>query len=214
MIYNLIVFDWDGTLMDSMAAIVFAIQQSARDLHLREPTEREAKNVIGLGLTEAFQHVWPELEKGQYPDLIHAYRQNYLKNDGALGFYAGIFPLLEILKKQGKTLAVATGKSRVGLNRALKNTQSAAFFALTKTADECFSKPHPQMLLEIMEELNFSPKETLMVGDSIHDVLMAHSAQVDCAAVSYGAFSKEELAKCNPRFLCGSVVELAEVLAK
>ncbi len=214
MSYDLIVFDWDGTLMDSMAAIVKAIQQSAVDLGLRFPSDADSKKVIGLGLVEAFEAVWPELPKTQYADLVAAYRKNYLNEDGDLEFFGGVFEMLAELKERGKTLAVATGKSRIGLDRAIKRTNSADFFAATRTSDECFSKPHPQMLEEIIAELGFEPAQSLMVGDSIHDLLMANSAGVASVGVSYGAFDAEILKSANPLAVCESVAALRDFLAK
>ncbi len=211
--YNLIVFDWDGTLMDSMAAIIGAIEQTAMDLNLRFPTKEESRRVIGLGLNEAFENVWPELEKEKYADLIQSYRHHYLNNDGHLQFYSGILSLLQHLQTQNKTLAIATGKSKIGLMRALENTKSAHFFKAMRTADDCFSKPHPQMLLELMEELAFLPEETLMVGDSIHDLLMANAAGVDCVSVTYGAFEEKDLLSGNPKYVAHSVEELNQILA-
>lgn len=212
MSYDLIVFDWDGTLMDSMAAIVKAIQQSALDLGIRFPSEAESRKVIGLGLIEAFQSVWPELERERYPDLVNAYRQNYLKEDGDLAFFPGVLEMLTELKAEGKTLAVATGKSRIGLERVFERTDCADFFATTRTGDDCFSKPHPQMLEEIMAETGFEPSQTLMVGDSIHDLLMANSAEVAAIAVTYGAFSKDVLKTAHPVAICDSVAELRKIL--
>lgn len=211
---DLIVFDWDGTLMDSMAAIVKAIQQSALDLGIRYPTDAESRKVIGLGLIEAFQSVWPELEKERYADLVATYRQNYLKEDGNLKFFPGIMKMLTELKKRGKTLAVATGKSRIGLERAIARTNSADFFSARRTGDDCFSKPHPQMLEEIMAELGYEKENTLMVGDSIHDLRMANAANVKAIAVSYGAFSKEVLESAKPVAICKSVEDLRDCLAK
>ncbi len=214
MSYDLIVFDWDGTLMDSMAAIVKAIQQSALDLGLRFPTEEDSRKVIGLGLVEAFEGVWPELPKAQYADLVAAYRKNYLNEDSDLEFFSGVFEMLTELKNRGKTLAVATGKSRIGLERAIKRTKSADFFAATRTSDECLSKPHPQMLEEIINELGFDAENTLMVGDSIHDLLMANAANVDSVGVSYGAFDGEILKSAEPLAVCESVAALRDFLAK
>ena len=149
--FDLIVFDWDGTLMDSAAAIVRAMQAAARDLDLPPPPEERARYVIGLGLGDALRHAVPDLEEAAYPRMVERYRHHYLSSDHELGLFEGVDALIDALAGRGHLLAVATGKSRVGLNRALGHTGLGRYFHATRCADECFSKPHPAMLEELMD---------------------------------------------------------------
>jgi phosphoglycolate phosphatase len=193
--FDLIVFDWDGTLMDSAGAIVRAILAACRDLGLPEPTEERARYVIGLGLADALAHAVPELSEDAYPEMVARYRHHYLSSDHQLVLFPGVFELIRALADSGRMLGVATGKSRVGLNRALEHSGLGPFFHTTRCADECFSKPHPAMLHEIMEELGVAPERTLMVGDTTHDLDMASNAGVAGLAVSFGAHAPEALAQ-------------------
>ncbi|MBS0511650.1 MAG: HAD-IA family hydrolase [Proteobacteria bacterium] len=191
--FDLIVFDWDGTLMDSAGAIVRAIVASCRDLGLPEPPEERARYVIGLGLGDALRHAVPELAASDYPRMIERYRHHYLSSDHELTLFPGVDETLAWLSEQGRMLGVATGKSRLGLNRALGHSGLASYFHSTRCADECFSKPHPAMLEQIMDELSVEPARTLMVGDTTHDLLMARNAGVASLAVSFGAHPAEVL---------------------
>ena len=191
--FDLIVFDWDGTLMDSAAAIVRAMQAAARDLDLPPPPEERARYVIGLGLGDALRHAIPELEEADYPRMVERYRHHYLSSDHELSLFEGVDVLIDALAGRGHLLAVATGKSRVGLNRALGHTGLGRYFHATRCADECFSKPHPAMLEELMDELGAAPERTLMIGDTTHDLLMARNAGVAGLAVSFGAHPVEQL---------------------
>lgn len=191
--FDLIVFDWDGTLMDSAAAIVAAIQSACRDLGVAEPTEDRARHVIGLGLVDALRIAVPDLVAEQYGDMVAAYRRHYLAGDQALTLFRGTLPMLESLNASGVALGVATGKSRVGLERALDTTTTRQYFRSTRCADECFSKPHPQMLHEIMEEVGAVPERTVMIGDTTHDLQMAAAAGTAAVAVTFGAHPKEQL---------------------
>ena len=212
--YRMVVFDWDGTVMDSAAAIVESIQRAAIDLGLPEPPEARARHVIGLGLADALGHAVPDLPSHRYDDMVERYRHHYLSRDQGLRLFQGIPELLQELSAQGVLLAVATGKSRLGLNRALKVSGLSAFFHATRCADECFSKPHPQMLLELMEEFALSAEDVVMVGDTSHDLNMALNAEVDAVGVSYGAHGRESLADCSPRVIVDSVEELAAWLKR
>lgn len=185
--FDLIVFDWDGTLLDSAAAIVHAIQASCRDLGLPEPSDERARYVIGLGLGDALRHAVPELSESDYPQMIARYRHHFLARDHELQLFDGVMRLIPELAARGRMLGVATGKSRAGLNRALAHTGLGAHFHATRCADECFSKPHPAMLEELMDELGVEPERTLMVGDTTHDLRMAKNAGVSGLAVSFGA---------------------------
>lgn len=207
--YELIVFDWDGTLMDSAAAIVRAIQSACRDLDLPEPTEARARHVIGLGLADALHHAVPELRPERYPQIAERYRYHYLSRDHELVLFDGVELLLGELAAAGHMLAVATGKSRIGLDRALTHSGLRAHFHGSRCADECFSKPHPQMLEELMAEFAVASDRTLMIGDTSHDVQMAVNAGVDAVAVTYGAHSHEHLAEHGPVACLHSIPELS-----
>ena len=171
--FDLIVFDWDGTLMDSAGAIVRAMQAAARDLGLAALSDERARYVIGLGLEPALRHALPDLEDSAYPRMVERYRHHYLSSDHELGLFAGVKEMIEALAARGHMLAVATGKSRIGLNRALGHAGLGGYFHATRCADECFSKPHPAMLEELMDELGVAPERTLMIGDTTHDLQMA-----------------------------------------
>ncbi|WP_323003664.1 HAD-IA family hydrolase [Denitromonas sp.] len=192
--YELIVFDWDGTLMDSAGAIVRAIQAACRDLDLPVPDDARARHVIGLGLDDALHYAVPTLTRSRYPEMVARYRYHYLSRDQELVLFDGIAATIERLAAGGWWLAVATGKSRVGLDRALAHSGLRAHFHATRTADECFSKPHPAMLEELMAELSVPPAQTLMIGDTTHDLSMAQNAGVDALAVSFGAHDVDTLA--------------------
>ncbi|MBN8440420.1 MAG: HAD-IA family hydrolase [Thauera sp.] len=196
--FDLVVFDWDGTLMDSAAAIVNAIGASCRDLGLPEPAEAQARYVIGLGLVDALKHAVPDLTEADYPRMVERYRHHFLSSDHELRLFPGVVDTLGWLSGQGRMLGVATGKSRAGLERALAHTAIAPYFHSTRCADECFSKPHPAMLLEIMDELGVQPERTLMVGDTTHDLLMARNAGVASLAVSFGAHPVDALVAAQP----------------
>lgn len=206
--FDLIVFDWDGTLMDSAAAIVQAIQAACRDLEVPEPSEQAARQVIGLGLHLALQQAIPDLPEATYPQMVDRYRHHYLASDHQLTLFAGTQTMIERLVATGHQLAVATGKSRLGLNRALKHSGLERYFATTRCADECASKPDPQMLLEILEELDVPPARALMVGDTTHDLEMANRAGVSAVGVQYGAHSAAALLACAPLACLKSMAEL------
>lgn len=206
--YDLIVFDWDGTLMDSAALIVESLQGASRDLGLEIPQDAQARHVIGLGLSEAIAHLWPTLRATQYETLVERYRHYYLGRDDATPLFPGVTEMLQDLSAAGFLLAVATGKSRRGLDRALDHTGVADFFHASRCADECHSKPHPQMLLQLMEVLGVMPKRTLMIGDTSHDLGMAMHAGVAGVAVSYGAHPRASLCEAAPLACVDSVQEL------
>lgn len=206
--YSLIVFDWDGTLMDSTPTIIAAIQSACRDLGLPVPPDEAAAWVIGLSLQDALLAAVPTLQQSQVPDFVARYRFHYLTRDPQLKLFDGAEQMLASLAERGARLAVATGKSRAGLDRALKATGIGHYFDTTRCADETFSKPHPAMLLEIMRELDVDPAGAVMVGDTSHDLHMARNADIHGVGVTYGAHAREELASCGPQALVGSVREL------
>lgn len=206
--FDLIVFDWDGTLMDSTATIVTCIQAAAKDLGLPVPGNKQAAYVIGLGLHEAMQAVLPGLDAKDYPHMVERYRFHYLTKDRGLTLFDGVREMLTDLSQQGYFLAVATGKSRVGLNRALDSANLLSLFDATRCADKTFSKPHPAMLQELTRELGQDMARTVMVGDTTHDLQMAINARAAGIAVHYGAHSPPELEELNPLYAATSVPDL------
>jgi phosphoglycolate phosphatase len=211
--FDLIVFDWDGTLMDSTAAIVKCIQASAKDLGLPIPDDKAASYVIGLGLLEAMQAAMPDLDPKYYPRMVERYRYHYLAKDHELTLFDGVREMLGELSQEGYFLAVATGKSRVGLNRALDAVKLLSLFDATRCADETFSKPHPAMLQELTRELGQDMGRTVMIGDTTHDLQMAINAGASGIAVHYGAHSESELCALNPLHAVNSIAELHAWLA-
>ncbi len=206
--FDLIVFDWDGTLMDSTSAIVHCIQAAAKDLSLPIPDDEAASHVIGLGLAEAMQVVLPNIDPKYYPRMVERYRYHYLSQDHALTLFGGVMEMLQELSQEGYFLAVATGKSRVGLNRAMNAAKLLSMFDATRCADETFSKPHPAMLQELTRELGQDMRRTVMIGDTTHDLLMASNAGAAAIAVQYGAHPVGQLASCNPLYSAQNVAEL------
>lgn len=206
--YELIVFDWDGTLLDSAGAIVNAIKASSRDLGLPEPSDERARHVIGLGLADALQYAVPELPPARYQEMVERYRFHYLSGDSRLALFDGVPEMLGRLRAAGHILAVATGKSRLGLERALDHSGLRSLFQASRCADECHSKPHPQMLEELMAEFAVAAEEVVMIGDTSHDLLMASNAGVDSLAVTYGAHPHEHLLEHRPQACLHTVQEL------
>lgn len=212
MSYSLVVFDWDGTLMDSTPAIVAAIQGACRDMQLPVPPDEAASWVIGLGLADALRTAVPALTEDQWQPFAERYRFHYLTRDPELRLFAGVEQMLDELAGAGVYLAVATGKSRNGLNRALQSTGLSKRFDATRCADETHSKPHPAMLLELMDELCVAPANTVMIGDTSHDLNMAGNAGVHGVGVAYGAHALGDLQACTPAGLVHSVPDLASWL--
>jgi phosphoglycolate phosphatase len=212
--FDLIVFDWDGTLMDSAAAIVLAIQSASRDLGQPVPDDATARHVIGLGLAEALRYVAPNLPEADYPKMAERYRHYYLAHDHELVLFAGAREMLSELAERGFTLAVATGKSQLGLDRALNYFGLSPCFQALRCADQCRSKPDPQMLFELMAELGAPPARTLMIGDTTHDLQMAKNADVAGVGVSYGAHPEAALLALEPLACVNSVAALREWLAR
>ena len=206
--FELIVFDWDGTLMDSAGLIVTSVQAAARDLGLEPPSDERARHIIGLGLIDALRHALPGLEAARYPEVADRYRHHYLARDHELNLFAGAQELIAELAQAEFLLGVATGKSRVGLDRALGGSGLGSYFHATRCADECHSKPHPQMLEELMDEFGVAPEATLMIGDTTHDLLMAKNAGAAALAVAYGAHPRAELEAETPLYCAGSIAEM------
>lgn len=193
--YKLLVFDWDGTLMDSEARIVSCLAMSISDLGLPVPPREALLNVIGLGLPEVARALLPPGVGGeQQQRFIDRYRYHFLSDHYAASvLFAGALETLQTLDARGYLLAVATGKARRGLDRALEETGCRSLFAVTRCADETASKPNPRMLLEVMDVAGVAPEETLMIGDTVYDMQMAHHAGTDALAVSYGVQPAEKL---------------------
>lgn len=210
--FDLIAFDWDGTLYDSTALIVRCIQAASADLGVDVPDDERAAYVIGMGLQEALQHAVPGLAPERYPELGQRYRHHYLAKQHELSLFAGTLDMLHALKDRQFLLGVATGKSRKGLDDALSSTDLRGLFDASRTADETFSKPHPRMLHELMDELAVPPERTLMIGDTTHDLQMAVNAGVASVGVSFGAHDHAAFAPLQPLVVAHSTAELQQWL--
>ena len=195
--YPLIVFDWDGTVIDSPGAIVECIREASRDLGLRVPEPGQASHVIGLGLRDSLRLAVPDLPAERYQEFVALYRKHFLRREDSMQLFPGMKEIFIEMKKN-RVLAIATGKSRRGLDRALECTGIGGFFAASRCADETQPKPHPAMLLELMEEFSMENAQVLMIGDTSHDLEMARAAGVDAVAVSYGAHPEAGLLACGP----------------
>ena len=196
--FELLVFDWDGTLMDSAGAIVSSIQAACRDIGIPQPSDAAARHIIGLGLNEAIRALLPDLAEADYGRLVERYRHHFLARDNELPLFPGARETIADLHETGFLLAVATGKTRRGLERAFKTSGLRALFNGSRCADESISKPHPAMLLELMDEFDVTPERTLMIGDTSHDLQMAANAGVASVAVSFGAHSRDSLLALGP----------------
>ena len=213
MSYDLVVFDWDGTLMDSTRMIARCLQQACRDVGTKVPTEDEALFVIGLNVQDTFKLVVPELDEAGRARLADRYRHHFLASEHEAPLYDGVREMLADLHGRGRRLAVATGKARRGLDRALDATGLRDWFEATRCADEGFAKPHPGMLLMLLDVTGVDPGRALMVGDTTHDLELAANAGVDAIAVSYGAHPEDLLATSPARARVKSVKELHGWLA-
>lgn len=210
--FDLICFDWDGTLFDSTAIIVRSIQQAVRDVGGQPPSDEAAAYVIGMALMPALAHAAPDVPTDKYPELAGRYRHHYLARQGDISLFGGVRPMLAELKGRHHWLAVATGKSRRGLNDVLRLADLGATFDATRTADETAGKPSPLMLHELMRELGAEPERTLMIGDTTHDLQMALNAGCASVGVSYGAHAPDAFGALAPRFVAHSVPELHQWL--
>ncbi len=196
--YDLLVFDWDGTLMDSTVIIVASLQAACADLGLPVPTDERARHIIGLGLYDAMAHVLPGVNPSVYPQVVERYGHHFRLRDPATPLFAGVEETLRGLNETGHRLAIATGKSRRGLDRALEKTGLGALFHATRCGEESASKPQPGMLIDLMQMLGAEPGRTLMIGDTTHDLQMAINAGVAGVAVAYGAHPREQLVALQP----------------
>jgi len=206
--YDLIAFDWDGTLFDSTAIITRCIQAAVRDVGGTVPTDAAASHVIGLGLTQALAHAAPDVPPEKYPELGSRYRFHYSTQQDAISLFTGVLPMLAELKERQHWLAVATGKSRRGLDTCLDAVELKGLFDASRTADETAGKPHPRMLQELMAEFGVDGARVLMIGDTTHDLQMAVNAGCASVGVSYGAHAPDAFDAFGPRFIAHSVTEL------
>jgi len=206
--YKLVIFDWDGTIVDSTPTITQAILSACHDIGISVPAPEEASYVIGLGLQDALSRVAPNITVAQQAQLTERFRFHYLARDQMLQPFAGMTEILSELKTKGLPLAVATGKSRAGLERAWDATETRHYFETSRCADETDPKPAPTMVLEICEELAISPSQALVIGDTTHDIFMAKAAGAEAMAVGYGAHRKEDLLNADPLGCMHSVNEL------
>lgn len=206
--FDLIAFDWDGTLFDSTAIITRCIQLAVQDVGGTVPSAQAASFVIGMALMPALAHAAPDVPPEKYPLLNERYRHHYVKHQDDLSLFEGVLDMLHDLRQRQHLLSVATGKSRAGLNHVLQSTALHDVFDSTRTADETAGKPNPLMLHELMAELDVAPERTLMIGDTTHDLEMAHHAGCASIGVSYGAHEPDAFARWNPVFVAHSVSEL------
>lgn len=211
--FQLIAFDWDGTLADSTALIAEAIQRACGDMGLTVPDLATARHVIGLGLHDSIRYVAPDLPATEYERFADRYRHYYLAGDGEIPLFEGVREMLAELEARGFLLAVATGKTRKGLARAMAQHAIAHHFVASRCADEGFPKPHPDMLLTLMDSVGVLPGETLMIGDTTHDLQLARAAGAQALAVTYGAHDTAGLAALAPLAVLASLPELRAWLA-
>ena len=210
--FDLIAFDWDGTLFDSTALITRCIQDAVRDVGGSVPSAAQASYVIGMGLMQALAHAAPDVPRERYPLLGARYKFHYAAHQNDISLFDGVLDLLAALKQHQHLLAVATGKSRAGLNEALQAVALQGIFDASRTADQTAGKPDPLMLQELMQEFNVAPERVLMIGDTTHDLLMARNAGCASVGVSYGAHEPEAFAELGPLHVAHSVADLQQWL--
>jgi len=212
--YELLVFDWDGTLMDSESRIVNCMRATITDLGLELPDDSSISNIIGLGLKEAICMLFPGADDALVQSVIGRYRHHFLfENTTPTPLFSGAKEVLHELKSEGYLLAVATGKGRPGLDRVLDITGLNQVFHATRCADEAFSKPHPDMLLQLLDELGVQPADALMIGDTEYDMQMANNAGTAALAVSYGVHSMDRLLQHGPLGCLGAITEVSDWLS-
>lgn len=206
--FALLIFDWDGTLMDSAAAISKSLQAACADLGLPVPSDETARYVIGLGLNDAMKHILPQVPPSFYPQVVERYRHHFWRADADTTLFSGVAESVRELGEAGFMLAIATGKSRRGLDRALTATGLQSCFHASRCADEGFSKPHPGMLHQILEDTGIRADQALMIGDTTHDMEMARAAGMARLAATYGAHPRESLLACDPVACADDFAEL------
>jgi phosphoglycolate phosphatase len=213
--FRLLVFDWDGTLMDSIGTIVACTQATLRELELGDLPEETIRGTIGLGLRESIETLSPGCDEALFGRILEGYRKHWHSTYRDMPLlFGGVSEMLLDLAGEGYLLAIATGKSRRGLDYALDQTGLREVFQATRTADEAFSKPHPQMLLDILDELGVSPREAVMIGDTTYDLEMARSARTPAIGVCSGGHDREELLLLEPLACLDQVVDLGAWLAE
>ena len=210
--FDLIAFDWDGTLFDSTGIIVRCIQAATVDVGGSRPSDEAAAYVIGMALMQALAHAAPDVPPEKYPELDARYQHHYAKDFNDLSLFEGVLPLLDALKARGHLLAVATGKSRRGLDEALQSVELKGVFDGSRTADETAGKPDPLMLHELMAQFDLPADRILMIGDTTHDLQMALNAACPSVGVSYGAHEPDAFTVLNPLHVAHSVQELHDWL--
>ena len=206
--FDLIAFDWDGTLFDSTALITRCIQLAVQDVGGTVPSDKDASYVIGMGLMQALAHAAPDVPADKYPLLGARYKHHYSVHQNDITLFAGVLEMLDRLKARQHLLTVATGKSRSGLNEALRDVNLQGIFDGSRTADETAGKPHPLMLQELMMEFGVEADRVLMIGDTTHDLQMAVNAGCASVAVSYGAHEPDSFEALGPLAIAHSVAEL------
>ncbi|ETX11493.1 HAD family hydrolase [Marinomonas ushuaiensis DSM 15871] len=210
---KLVIFDWDGTLFDSIDTICQSMLHAALLANAPQRNKEDVKNIIGLSLDKAVQVIWPELAENEQGVIIEHYKKTYVAKDQTPADpYAGVIETLNKLKKSGIKMAVATGKSRRGLERAMSLTGTKDFFVSTRCADEALSKPHPLMLEHILAELSLPPEQAIMIGDTEYDLNMATNAGMKSIGVTYGAHKEARLKACQPHALINNFNELTNIL--
>ncbi len=206
--FDLIAFDWDGTLFDSTALITRSIQAAVRDVGGTVPSDERASHVIGMGLMQALAHAAPDVPKDKYAELGARYRHHYTARQHDIDLFDGVLTMLQALRQRNHYLAVATGKSRAGLDAALRAVQLHGLFDASRTADQTAGKPDPLMLHELAREFDLAPERILMVGDTTHDLQMARNAGCASVAVSYGAHPVDGFAALGPLYVAHDVATL------
>ena len=208
--YQLIIFDWDGTIIDSQAHIINSMKQAMSDENLPVPEDARIRHVIGLSLDRAILSLSPELDQLTIERIASNYRRHFFANMNQSELFEGVAETIQDLHASGYFLAVATGKGRKGLDMALKNTGLEPFFHITRCADETRSKPDPLMLDEILTDLDLDPEKAIMVGDTSYDIDMACNIKMDCIAVTYGMHDVQHLKSSNPTYLIDSIDQLSQ----
>jgi phosphoglycolate phosphatase len=211
--YKLVIFDWDGTLMDSVECIVSSMQAAAKTVGLAIPSDHDVKQIIGLSLSIGLKQLFAGITDKQVEAILAQYQYQYIEgNNTPTPLFDNALNLLTQLRSNNKLLAVATGKGRTGLNRVLDISKTNDFFHTTRCAKEMPSKPNPEMLTSILTELNVAPHEAIMIGDTSHDLKMAQNAGIDSIGVTFGVHSKQILEQYNPKAIVDSLGELHQLL--
>ncbi|MGJ8692575.1 MAG: HAD-IA family hydrolase [Thalassotalea sp.] len=211
--YQLYIFDWDGTLMDSVGRIVSSMQTAAQLANVTTPSIENAKGIIGMSLAVGIKKLFPDVNDAKREEIFHLYKEQYLElNETPTPLFPHTIEMLTALNKQDKIITIATGKARAGLDRIFAATKTEHFFHSTRTADDAESKPSPEMILQLLREFNVAPQNAVMIGDSLFDLQMAEAAGVDRIGVTIGAASREALAQFKPVAIVDSVAELAELI--